>query len=99
MRLVFGFAVVAGLAVPTAAFAAGYPVPQTGDWTAANFTFHTGEVMAKLRLHYTTVGDPKGEPVVILHGTGGSGINFLSAAFGDQMFGKGQPLDATRYYI
>jgi homoserine O-acetyltransferase len=45
-----------------------YPAPKEGDWTAKDFHFHTGDVMPELRLHYTTVGAPSGEPVVILHG-------------------------------
>jgi pimeloyl-ACP methyl ester carboxylesterase len=45
------------------------------------------------------VGNPAGEPVMQLHGTTGNGSNFLSAAFADQMFGPGQPLDAARYVI
>jgi homoserine O-acetyltransferase len=38
-----------------------------------DFRFHTGEVLPELRLHYTTLGAPTGEPVLILHGTTGSG--------------------------
>src|SRR5579872_768905 len=79
--------------------AIAYPAPVSGDWTAADFKFHTGDVMAALHLHYTTVGDPHGQPVVILHGTGGSGLNFLNGGFADLLFGPGQPLDATKYYI
>lgn len=60
-----------------AAAAADYPAPKEGDWVAHDFRFHTGEVMGELRLHYTTIGDPKGEPVLILHGTTGAGANFL----------------------
>ena len=55
-----------------AAFAADYPPPKAGSWIAKDFKFHTGEMMPELRLHYTTVGDPSGEPVLMLHGTGGS---------------------------
>jgi len=55
--------------------------------------------MHELRLHYTTVGDPSGAPVLLLHGTGGSGANFLTKAFADEMFGPGQPLDAGKYFI
>ena len=46
-----------------AALAADYPAPKQGDWTARDFKFHTGETMPELRLHYTTVGDPTGQPV------------------------------------
>src|SRR5712691_8790965 len=82
-----------------AAVAADYPAPKTGDWIAPNFKFHTGEVMSALKLHYTTVGDPAGTPVVVLHGSGGSAASMLTPAFAGQLFGSGQPLDATKYYI
>lgn len=90
------------IAMVLAAFAAGaadYPAPKEGSWIARDFRFHTGEVMPELRLHYTTVGDPSGEPVVILHGTAGSGANFLSPGFAGELFGAGQPLDASKYFI
>src|SRR5262249_28860562 len=79
--------------------AADYPSPQEGDWTARDFRFHTGEVLPELRLHYRTVGNPSGEPVLILHGTGGSGASMLTAAFAGELFGAGQPLDASKYFI
>jgi homoserine O-acetyltransferase/O-succinyltransferase len=81
------------------ALAADYPAPKEGSWVARDFRFHTGEVLPELRLHYTTVGAPTGEPVVILHGTTGSGTAMLSPAFAGELFGPGQPLDASRYYI
>src|SRR5205823_13036909 len=65
-----------------AAAAADYPAPKQGDWVARDFKFHTGEVLPELRLHYTTVGEPAGEPVLILHGTTGSGGSALNPAFG-----------------
>lgn len=83
----------------TTAVAAGYPAPQEGSWVARDFRFHTGETLPELRLHYTTLGAPGGEPVLILHGTTGSGAGFLTPAFAGELFGPGQPLDASRYYI
>jgi homoserine O-acetyltransferase/O-succinyltransferase len=82
-----------------AASAADYPAPTHGDWIAHNFKFHTGEVFPQLELHYTTIGDPGGTPIVVLHGTGGSAANMLTPAFAGELFGPGQPLDATRYFI
>lgn len=82
-----------------AAVAADYPTPQEGDWVARDFRFHTGEVMPELHLHYTTVGAPSGEPVLILHGTSQSGTAMLSPVFAGELFGAGQPLDAGKYYI
>ena len=79
--------------------AAQYPAPKEGSWIARDFRFHTGEVMPELRLHYRTVGEPSGEPVLILHGTAGSGASMLSPAFAGELFGAGQPLDASKYFI
>jgi homoserine O-acetyltransferase/O-succinyltransferase len=79
--------------------AADYPAPKEGSWVVRDFRFHSGDVLPELRLHYTTVGAPTGEPVLILHGTTGSGTGMLTPAFAGELFGPGQPLDATRYYI
>jgi homoserine O-acetyltransferase/O-succinyltransferase len=75
------------------------PVPLEGDWIVRDFKFANGAVLPELRLHYTTVGAPTGEPVLVLHGTTGSGSALLSAGFGGELFGPGQPLDASRYYV
>jgi homoserine O-acetyltransferase len=85
--------------VALSAQAADYPAPKEGQWIARDFRFHTGEVMPELRLAYRTVGDPKGEPVLILHGTAGSGAGMLNPNFAGELFGTGQPLDAGRYFI
>jgi len=81
------------------ALAADYPAPKEADFIARDFRFHTGEVMQDLRLHYTTIGAPSGEPVLILHGTAGSGTGMLTEAFAGELFGPGQPLDAGKYFI
>ncbi len=81
------------------ALAADIPTPKTGTFVARDFRFHTGEVLPELKLHYTTVGEPGGEPVLVLHGTAGSGTAMLGQAFAGELFGPGQPLDARRYYI
>ena len=81
------------------AAAAEFPAPKQGSWVARDFRFHTGEVVPELRLHYRTVGEPTGEPVLVLHGTTGSGASMLSPAYAGELFGPGQPLDARRYYI
>ena len=92
------------LALPLAA--ADFPAPVEGDYTVSDFQFVTGETIPKLNLHYTTVGTPVKNAagvvtnaVLIMHGTGGSGRGFLSATFGGQLFGSGQLLDATKYFI
>jgi homoserine O-acetyltransferase len=81
------------------AIAADYPAAKEGDWVARDFKFHTGEVMPELRLHYRTVGEPTGQPIVILHGTSGSGASNLTNALAGELFGSGQPLDAAKYFI
>src|SRR6476469_5520835 len=70
------------------------PAAKEASWIARDFKFHGGEVLPELRLNYTTLGDPGGEPVLILHGTTGSGAGLLSPEFGGELFGPGQPLDA-----
>lgn len=80
-------------------FAADYPAPKEGDWLVRDFRFHTGEVLPELKLHFTTVGEPTGEPVLVLHGTTGSAASMLTPGFAGELFGPGQPLDARRYYV
>src|SRR5260221_11765027 len=79
--------------------AADYPAPVEGDFTLSDFRFHTGEKLPELKLHYTTIGTPSYNAVLIMHGTGGTGRAFLSPRFAGELFGPGQPLDATKYYI
>ena len=90
-------AILLSIAIP--AMAADYPAPKQGDWIAKDFKFHTGETMPVLRLHYTTVGEPSGQPILVLHGSGGSAASMLNASFAGELFGAGQPLDASKYYI
>jgi homoserine O-acetyltransferase len=85
------------LALP--ALAQGYPTPREGVWIARDFRFHTGQVFPELRIAYTTIGEPTGQPVLVLHGTAGSARSLLTPNFAGQLFGPGQPLDATRYFI
>lgn len=80
--------------------------PSEGDWVARDFQFESGENMAELRLHYTTLGKPLRDAaghvtnaVLIMHGTGGNGGSFLGPGFGGVLFGPGQPLDANRHFI
>ena len=92
----------AGAVLSLAAFvaaAAEYPAPKEGTFVAKDFRFHTGEVLPEVRLHYRTIGEPSGEPVMVLHGTGGSGASMLTPAFAGELFGDGQPLDAKKYFI
>ena len=86
--------------------AAEYPAPVEGDFVLRNFKFATGETVPELRIHYRTLGQPvrdaKGivtNAVLITHGTTGSGAQFIRPDFAGELFGPGQPLDATKYFI
>ncbi|WP_158929111.1 alpha/beta fold hydrolase [Acidisphaera sp. S103] len=85
--------------VAGSAVAADYPAPKEADWVAHDFKFHTGDIMPALRLHYTTIGNPDGQPVLVLHGTGQSGHAMLTPGFAGELFGPGQTLDAAKYFI
>src|SRR2546428_11066806 len=85
---------------------AGLPSTTEGDFVVKNFKFRSGETLPELRLHYTTLGKPVRNAeghvtnaVLILHGTGGSGQQFLQQQFAGELFGPGQLLDAARYFI
>jgi homoserine O-acetyltransferase/O-succinyltransferase len=97
--LVRAASIIALSLLSAVAIAAEYPDPKQGDWVAHDFRYHTGEVMAELKLHYTTIGDPSGMPVVVLHGSGGSAKSMLTPPFAGELFGSGQPLDAAKYFI
>jgi homoserine O-acetyltransferase len=82
------------------------PATNEGDYVVHDFHFKSGETMAELRLHYTTLGKPMRDAsghttnaVLIMHGTGGSGDGFLAPIFAGVLFGPGQLLDANRYFI
>ena len=70
------------------AMAADYPAPKQGDWIAKDFKFHTGQIMPELKLHYTTVGEPTGQPALVLHGSGGSAATMLTPTFAGELFGS-----------
>ncbi|HEV2197275.1 MAG TPA: alpha/beta fold hydrolase [Candidatus Acidoferrum sp.] len=91
---------------PAAGQQAVTPATTEGDFVVKNFQFRSGESLPELRLHYTTLGKPAKNAqgritnaVLILHGTGGTGHQFLSPIFAGELFGPGQLLDAARYYI
>jgi homoserine O-acetyltransferase len=89
------------------------PVPQSerpavteGDFVLRDFRFESGEVLPELRLHYRTLGKPQKDAsgrvrnaVLIMHGTGGTGAQFMGANFAGELFGRGQPLDAGQFYL
>jgi len=82
------------------------PAPHEGDFVIHNFRFQSGETTPEVRMHYTTLGTPVKDAsgrttnaVLILHGTGGTGHQFLSPIFAGVLFGPGQLLDASKYYL
>jgi homoserine O-acetyltransferase len=92
------------VAAPPAA-AQSYPAPFEGDFIIEDFQFEDGSVL-DLRQHYTTIGEPRRDEggmvrnaVIIMHGTTGSGSGFLGDRFAGALFGEGQLLDASEYYI
>ncbi len=94
-------ACAAALTAATAgtALAADFAQQREGDWIVHDFRFHDGTVLPDLRLHYTTLGAPDGEPVVVLHGTGQSAAVMLAPPFAGVLFGPGQPLDLASHYV
>jgi homoserine O-acetyltransferase len=92
--------------VAAALHAADYPAPTEGDYTIHDFKFASGETLPELRIHYRTIGklekDAQGKTVnavLIMHGTTGSGAQFIRPEFAGELFGKDQPLDATKFFI
>jgi homoserine O-acetyltransferase len=86
--------------------ASNYPPPVEGDFVIRDFHFSSGESLPELRIHYRTFGKARTDThgivrnaVLILHGTGGNGGSLVRAEFAGELFGAGQPLDATRYFI
>jgi homoserine O-acetyltransferase len=100
----FGLLVWISAARP--ANATEYPAPVNGEYVLRDFHFESGESSPALRMHYRSVGaaqrDSNGRvtnAVIILHGTTGSGAQFIRAEFAGELFGKGQPLDAERFFL
>jgi homoserine O-acetyltransferase len=86
--------------------AADYSAPTEGDYTIRDFKFTSGETLPELRLHYRTLGKPEKDAqgkttnaVLIMHGTTGSGTQFIRPEFAGELFGKDQPLDATKFFV
>jgi homoserine O-acetyltransferase len=83
-----------------------YPAPVERDFIIRNYTFQSGETLPELKLHYRTLGEPRKDPdgvvrngILILHGTGGTGSQFLGQGWAGRLYGKGQLYDASRYFI
>ena len=101
-RICIALAALAALAGPAAAA----PEPAAHDFTLRDFRFRSGEALPELRIHYYTLGQPRRDAggqivnaVLILHGTGGTGRQFLSPQFADVLFAPGGLLDPATHYI
>jgi len=84
------------------------PLPnrQEGVFIARDFHFQSGETLLELKLAYTTLGTPQRDSsgnmtnaVLLLHGTTGTGANWLAPALAETLFREGQPLDAGKYFL
>jgi len=100
------FGLVLSMLAASFASAADYPAPTEADYTIRDFKFASGETLPELRLLYRTLGkqekDAQGKTtnaVLIIHGTTGSGAQFIRPEFAGELFGKDQPLDATKFFI
>src|SRR5262245_22726692 len=105
-RIIFLLVCLVTFCIKLTAQTINYPSPVEGDYIIKDFMFRSGETLAELRLHYRTIGTPQKNSagvvrnaVLIMHGTGGTGAQFLSAQFANVLFGPGKLLDGTRYFI
>ena len=97
-RLKAAVVAVAALLVSTFSAAAEVPAPKESDFVLTDFKFHDGTTM-DVKVHYYTIGDAANEPIVLLHGTTGSGKGMMSPNFADALFGEGQPFDASTHFL
>ncbi len=100
------FALLLSISATSLVSGADYPAPTEADFTVRDFKFASGEILPELRLHYRTLGTPQKDAqgkttnaVLIMHGTTGTGAQFIRPEFAGELFGKDQPLDATKYFI
>jgi homoserine O-acetyltransferase len=100
------FVILPAALVACIASAANYPTPIESDFAIRDFKFQSSETLPELRLHYRTLGTPQKDAqgkttnaVLIMHGTTGSGAQFIRPEFAGELFGKDRPLDATKFYI
>ena len=106
MRLMLILLVAAAAASAQTAPARTQWPAQEGNYVIPNFHFGSGESIAELKLHYLTLGQPHRDAaghtdnaVLLLHGTGGNAHSLLNPVFSDVLFGPGQPLDITKFFI
>jgi homoserine O-acetyltransferase/O-succinyltransferase len=105
ISIIRNFAYLLLIVAANHASSADYPAPNEGDYTIPDFKFTSGEILPELRLHYRTLGKPEKDAqgkttnaVLIMHGTTGTGAQFIRPEFAGELFGKDQPLDATKFF-
>jgi homoserine O-acetyltransferase/O-succinyltransferase len=99
-------AMAVSLLIPSAFAQTSWPNQREGDFILKDYRFESGEILPELRLHYTTLGAARRDAtggivngVLLLHGTGGTGKQWLMPSLANELFGEGQPLDASRFFI
>jgi len=105
VRPLFG-SLICSWIILLSAQAADFPLPNENNFVLRNFKFRSGETLPELRIHYRTLGHPAKDAaglttnaVLIMHGTTGSGAQFIRPEFAGELFDPGQPLDATKYFL
>jgi homoserine O-acetyltransferase len=106
MRIEPRLTLLIALACITASRADDFPPPREGDFVLSDFQLRSGQSLPELRMHYRAFGQPRRDAqgrvenaVLILHGTTGSGAQFLGRQFAGELYGPDQPLDVSRYYL
>ena len=106
MRAGVPYVLASLLAAAPAAAEAAWPNQKDGDFIIKDFRFTSGETLPELKIHYTTLGTPRRDAagaivngVLLLHGTSGTSKNWFQPSLADELFGEGQPLDASRHFI
>src|SRR6202040_504858 len=94
------------LPMPQTEPATSWPNYREDDFVIKDYRFASGDVLSELRLHYRTMGVPRRNAagrivngVLLLQGNTGTGPNWLRPSLADELYGPGQPLDATRYIL
>jgi len=105
-RFIPSIILILGVCCTVLAQTPNYPAPVEGDYVIKDFKFRSGESLPELRLHYRTIGTPQKDSagvvrnaVLIMHGTGGTGSQFLAPQFAPVLFSAGKLLDGTKYFI
>src|SRR6186997_3465614 len=104
--IIRSFVILLSVLAASVARATDYPALTEGDFKIRDFKFQSGETLPELRIHYRTLGKPEKDAegkttnaILIMHGTTGSGAQFIRPEFAGELFGNGQPLDATKFFI